>query len=98
VVALAPLGTAILGHTDSAGPAGAGPLRGAHGYSPELPEMTGLFAAVGRAVEPGAHPAAVRAVDVAPTVLSLLGVTEPEWMEGRPVSLSASPRSSGPAR
>jgi len=90
VVALAPLGTLIVGHTDSVGPAGGGPLRGAHGYRPELPEMAGLFAAVGRGVEPGARPAAVRAVDVAPTVLALLGVSEPEWMEGRPVSLSRS--------
>jgi predicted AlkP superfamily pyrophosphatase or phosphodiesterase len=88
VVALAPLGTLIVGHTDSAGPAAVGPLRGAHGYRPELPEMAGLFAAVGRGVEPGTRPAAVRAVDVAPTVLALLGVSEPEWMEGRPVSLS----------
>jgi len=95
VVALAPAGTLIVGHTDSVGQAAAalaGPLRGAHGYRPELPEMTGLFAAIGRDVAPGARPPLVHAVDVAPTVLSLLGVTPPEWMEGRPVPLSAPAR------
>jgi hypothetical protein len=96
VVALAPPGTLIVGHIDSIGQAAAalasGPLRGAHGYRPELAEMTGLFAAIGRGVEPGAHPALVHAVDVAPTVLSLLGVTPPEWMEGRAVPLSAPAR------
>jgi hypothetical protein len=93
VVALAPPGTLIIGHTDSIGQAAAAlvaaPLRGAHGYRPELAEMTGLFAAIGRGVEPGSHPPLVHAVDVAPTVLSLLGMTPPDWMEGRPVSLSA---------
>jgi arylsulfatase A-like enzyme len=96
VVVLAPLGTLILGHTSSIGQAAAalatGPLRGAHGYRPELAEMTGLFAAIGRGVEPRSRPALVHAVDVAPTVLSLLGVQPPEWMEGRSVQLSA-PRS-----
>ena len=99
VVALAPAGTLIVGHTDSTGQAAAalaGPLRGAHGYRPELAEMTGLFAAIGRGVEPGSHPALVHAVDVAPTVLSLLGVTPPEWMEGRPVPLSAPARAESP--
>jgi predicted AlkP superfamily pyrophosphatase or phosphodiesterase len=86
--ALGPLGALAAGRTAQAADAlGAGPLRGEHGHRPELPEMAGLFAAVGRGVEPGARPAAVRAVDVAPTVLSLLGVTPPEWMEGRPVPL-----------
>ena len=95
VVALAPAGTLIVGHTDSIGQAAAalaGPLRGAHGYRPDLAEMTGLFAAIGRGVDPGSHPPLVHAVDVAPTVLSLLGVTPPEWMEGRPVPLSAPAR------
>ena len=66
-------------------------LRGAHGHRPEEPAMTGLFAAVGRGVDPGLRPDRVRAVDVAPTVLSLLGQPVPTWMEGRPVSLHAEP-------
>ena len=101
VVAVAPPGTLIVGHTDSLGQAAAAlvaaPLRGAHGYRPELAEMTGLFAAIGRDVAPGSRPPLVHAVDVAPTVLSLLGVTPPDWMEGRPVPLSA-PAAAEPAR
>jgi predicted AlkP superfamily pyrophosphatase or phosphodiesterase len=99
VVALAPPGTLIVGHIDSAGQSAAlvsAPLRGAHGYRPDLAEMTGLFAAIGRDVAPGTRPPLVHAVDVAPTVLTLLGVAPPDWMEGRPVSLSG-PKGAGAA-
>jgi arylsulfatase A-like enzyme len=64
-------------------------LRGIHGHRSELPEMSGLFAAAGRGVAPGARPGTVRAVDVAPTVLALLSLPIPEWMEGRPIPLDA---------
>ena len=64
-------------------------LRGIHGHRSELPEMAGLFAAVGRGVAAGARPGTVRAVDVAPTVLALLALPIPEWMEGRPIPLEA---------
>jgi arylsulfatase A-like enzyme len=75
VVALAPPGVAI----------GRSRLQGVHGYRPEQPRMAALFAAVGRAVPAGLALGEVRSIDVAPTVLSLLGVPVPEWMEGRPV-------------
>ncbi len=75
VVVLAPPGTAI----------GGGRLLGVHGYRPEQARMAALFAAVGRAVPAGLALGDVRSIDVAPTVLSLLGVPIPEWMEGRPV-------------
>ena len=75
VVALAPPGVAI----------GGGSLRGVHGYRPEEPRMAALFAAVGRGVPAGLALGDVRSVDVAPTVLGLLGVPIPEWMEGRPI-------------
>ncbi len=75
VVALAPPGTAI----------GGGRLLGVHGYRPETPRMEALFAAVGGAVPAGLALGDVRGIDVAPTVLSLLGVPIPEWMEGRPI-------------
>jgi len=75
VVALAPPGTAI----------GGGRLRGVHGYRPEQPRMAALFAAVGGAVPAGLALGDVRGIDVAPTVLLLLGVPIPEWMEGRPI-------------
>jgi predicted AlkP superfamily pyrophosphatase or phosphodiesterase len=75
VVVLAPTGVAI----------GAGSLRGAHGYRPGEPRMAALFAAVGRGVPAGLALGEVRSIDVAPTVLRLLGVPAPEWMEGHPV-------------
>jgi predicted AlkP superfamily pyrophosphatase or phosphodiesterase len=64
-------------------------LRGIHGHRPELPEMSALFAAIGRDVAAGARPRTVRAIDVAPTVLSLLGIPIPDAMEGRPIPLAA---------
>jgi Type I phosphodiesterase / nucleotide pyrophosphatase len=94
VVVVAPLGTAIA--TQSAidwlmGIVGIErfAMRGIHGHRPELPEMGALFGAIGRGVAAGARPGTVRAVDVAPTVLALLGLPIPEWMEGRPVVLDA---------
>lgn len=75
VVALAPPGVAI----------GGGSLRGVHGYRPEEPRMAALFAAVGRGVPAGLALGDVRSLDVAPTVLRLLGVPIPDWMEGRPI-------------
>jgi hypothetical protein len=92
LVAVAPVGTAIVdGSRALAAPAakvGLG-LRGAHGHRPELPEMAGIFFAIGREVEPGARLGVVRAVDVAPTVLALLGQPVPEWMTGSPIPLRA---------
>jgi predicted AlkP superfamily pyrophosphatase or phosphodiesterase len=64
-------------------------LRGVHGYRPEHPAMAAIFLARGRGVAPGARPGAVRALDVAPTVLALLDVPIPAAMEGRPIELSA---------
>ncbi len=64
-------------------------MRGLHGHRPELPEMGALFGAIGRGVAAGARPGTVRAIDVAPTVLALLGLPIPNWMEGRPISLDA---------
>jgi arylsulfatase A-like enzyme len=60
-------------------------LRGTHGHRPEEPRMAALFAAIGRAAPPGLALGDVRSIDVAPTVLWLLGVPIPAWMEGRPI-------------
>ena len=49
--------------------------------------MGALFLAAGRGVRPGLRLGEVRAVDVAPTVLALLGVEAPRWMEGRVLPL-----------
>jgi predicted AlkP superfamily pyrophosphatase or phosphodiesterase len=80
VVALAPPGTAIQSsHLLRRG------MRGSHGYRPEAPGMSGMFLAVGRGARPGASLGEVRAVDVAPTVLALLGIPVPDRMEGAPL-------------
>jgi len=90
LVVVAPVGTAIVdGHGALAAPAaalGLG-LQGAHGHRPEAPEMAGIFFALGRGVDPGARPGRVRALDVAPTVLALLGQPQPAAMTGRPIPL-----------
>ena len=80
VVVLAPPGTAIQ-PSGLLRPA----MRGSHGYRPEVPGMEALFLALGRGARPGTTFGEVRAVDVAPTVLALLGIPVPGWMEGEPI-------------
>jgi predicted AlkP superfamily pyrophosphatase or phosphodiesterase len=60
-----------------------GGVLGAHGYDPaQVPEMAGIFLAVGRGVPPGMRPPRVRAIDVAPTVTELLAIEPPSSSEG----------------
>jgi predicted AlkP superfamily pyrophosphatase or phosphodiesterase len=73
----APIGTAI--HRPGL------PAGGFHGYASENPAMHGLFIAAGRGVTPGARLPLLHSIDIAPTVLSLLGVEIPEWMRGSPI-------------
>jgi predicted AlkP superfamily pyrophosphatase or phosphodiesterase len=87
LVVLAPPGTAIssdglLGRLRSAF------AGGSHGHRPSEPSMSAIFLALGRGVVPGGRPREVRARDVAPTVLALLGLPVPEAMEGRPIALA----------
>ncbi len=77
VVVRAPVGTAIV--------YGGLRLKGFHGYDPEHPDMAALFVAAGRGVVAGTKLPPQRSLDVAPTVLALLGVRVPGWMEGRPI-------------
>jgi arylsulfatase A-like enzyme len=92
VVVVAPVGTAIVdGSRALAAPAaalGLG-LEGTHGHRPEAPEMAGILFALGRGVAPGARPGRVRALDVAPTVLALLGQPQPAALTGTPIPLDA---------
>jgi hypothetical protein len=60
-------------------------LTGFHGHRPDVPEMAAMLVAAGRGIAPGVRLASVANVDVAPTVLSLLGLEAPAWMEGRPI-------------
>jgi len=74
VVVRAQLGTAIVYSNRG--------IAGYHGYESSAPEMGGIFIASGRGVEPGTRIPPVRAVDVTPTILRLLGLGSAEWMEG----------------
>lgn len=59
---------------------------GGHGYDPQLPDMGGVFMAIGRGVEPGTELTAVRQVDVAPTIARLLAIDPPLQAEGQPIA------------
>jgi hypothetical protein len=61
-------------------------LIGFHGYDPEHPSMAAIFVAFGRGARPGTRLPPVHSLDVAPTVLALLGVEVPDWMEGQPIA------------
>jgi hypothetical protein len=87
LVAMAPPGTAI-SRAGLLGRLRASLMGGGHGYRPELPSMSAIFLALGRGVAPGFSPGRVRALDVAPTVLTLLGLPVPDTMEGRPIALA----------
>jgi arylsulfatase A-like enzyme len=78
VVFLAPPGRVIGVRGEAAG--------GAHGYRPERPEMHGILLAIGRGAEPGRDLGVVEVLEVAPTLLTLLGIPTPEWMEAEPIA------------
>ena len=79
VVVVAPIGFAIQS-------ARTPPMYGAHGYPPQEPAMGALFLAVGRGAPAGAELGELRSLDVAPTVLRLLGLAVPDSMEGQPIA------------
>ena len=79
VVVVAPVGVAIQSRWGAQ-------MRGAHGYPPQEPSMGALLLAVGRGAQPGASLGELSALDVAPTVLRLLGLEVPDDMEGRPIA------------
>lgn len=58
---------------------------GTHGYDPGLPDMGGIFLAMGRCVPAGRSLAEVRQIDLAATVAVLLGMEPPADSEGAPV-------------
>ena len=95
VLVVAPVGTAIVreglgGRLQQLLALSGSTLQGGHGHRPEAPEMGAVFVAWGAGAAPGARLGAVRNLDVAPTVLALLGLPVPEWMEGRPLLGAAS--------
>ncbi|MGE0625058.1 MAG: alkaline phosphatase family protein [Pseudomonadales bacterium] len=58
---------------------------GMHGYDPTLPDMGGVFFAMGRGVPPDLRLDDVRQIDIAATAAALLGVEPPAQSEGRPI-------------
>jgi hypothetical protein len=78
-----PLGNVVLGLLDKQQRARARqPVhRGNHGYLPEHPSERGWMLLDDATLKP--QHAAVRLVDIAPTLLSLVGATPPEYMQGR---------------
>ena len=63
------------------------PPIGMHGYNPKTnTDMEGIFLAYGNKIKP-IEINKVKQVDVAPTILSLLGVEIPKYMEGKKIKL-----------
>jgi predicted AlkP superfamily pyrophosphatase or phosphodiesterase len=79
VIVVAPIGAAIQSARST-------PMYGAHGYPPEDGWMGALFLAVGRGAKSGAELGELRSLDVAPTVLRLLGLPVPDTMQGRAIA------------
>ena len=64
-------------------------LRGLQTLHVRMDRHSATALALARQLESG--PGVVRVVDVAPTVLSLLGVPVPDSMEGAPIALGPAP-------
>jgi predicted AlkP superfamily pyrophosphatase or phosphodiesterase len=60
---------------------------GAHGFNPDLPDMGGIFFAMGRGVSAGKKIDNVHQRDIAPTVADILGIDAPAGAKNLPVSL-----------
>ncbi|MFL2701843.1 MAG: alkaline phosphatase family protein [Gammaproteobacteria bacterium] len=64
------------------------PPIGMHGYNPKTnKDMEGIFLAYGNKIKP-MKISKVKQVDVAPTILSLLGVEIPKYMEGKEIKFN----------
>jgi len=79
VVVIAPGGVALQSARTT-------PMYAVHGYRPEDRWMGALFLAVGRGAPPGAELGELRSLDVAPTVMRLLGLEVPDSMQGQPIA------------
>jgi len=55
---------------------------GAHGHDSSLPSMSAIFFAAGPDVKQGNKPLRVRNIDVAPTILDILGVAPAATVDG----------------
>jgi predicted AlkP superfamily pyrophosphatase or phosphodiesterase len=64
---------------------------GAHGYEPNIPNMSAIFIAAGPHIGRGLLPSA-RNIDVAPTVMKILGVPPAPTVEGTALPILREPR------
>src|SRR5262249_55197916 len=65
---------------------------GAHGYDPELKKMSAIFFAAGPDINANSTPLpAISNIDVAPTVMRLLGVAPDATVEGMALDLGPAP-------
>jgi len=64
-------------------------LKGDHGWSPEMPEMAGIFYAVGPRIPAGTRVGIVSVVDVYPMMLEILGLAAPGPVDGDPDALAS---------
>ncbi|MBT8039642.1 MAG: alkaline phosphatase family protein [Xanthomonadales bacterium] len=62
---------------------------GDHGWSPDLPEMHGIFYAKGPRIEPGTTTAVTNVTDVYPLLMDILGLEAPGPIDGDPAALAA---------
>ena len=60
--------------------------KGMHGYSPDMPDMWGIFYAMGAAIKQQ-DIGPVHQVDLAPTIAKILSLQEVDHMEGEPIPL-----------
>ena len=61
---------------------------GDHGWAPEMPEMRGIFYALGPSIAPGSRAGLIGVTEVQPLMLSILGLAPPSGAEPLPASLS----------
>ena len=84
VILMPDAGYAVLSSMDKVGKINAGD----HGWAPESPDMHGFFIACGPNIKRGVAPGAVRNIDVYPLMLSILGLTGPQPIDGDAASLA----------
>ena len=63
--------------------------KGMHGYSPQLPDMRGIFYAIGASIE-HKEIGPVHQIDLAPTIANILGIKDTDHMQGRTIPLKDS--------
>jgi len=68
---------------------------GAHGYDPNLPEMSAILYAAGPDIGQG-NLGQVRNIDIAPTIEQILGVEPDSTVQGRPIDIVPTDSTSGP--